>query len=603
MSSWINKKVPVKRYFKPGPEVTNNSSHTSSSSSMVALSNQHIIIDLINKYGFVFSKESYDTITPCAMGIGDILFKLLHIQSAIIKAPLYFNVYYYTITDYYPDPLNMLEFKLQMLKDILDHHDTLCINDVIFYYNSMNYRMYDTQFFYDKLPTFRLNTSIEFNTVNSDEKYIVFHTKCRLSHKTDNYDEVKRELLGFFKSAISNYTIYLVGEQQMPVTYETTIIGTTTIYNELILLKNNNKVIDLTIPNIYNNLSYSKYKEDIALFKNAMYNIHIGLGGQFCTTLVFGNSVIQYCPDDILNNIDISNSNIPKTQYTRFNKIDKFFEFLNHTIFTEYVPSLVSNNDKNIVHSDNYITYISGGKLGDFIFQLGVIHANYIKTGKKGILYISDIGDKFLKGVETAYNDTRDFVKAQDYIHAYHIYNGESYEINLSSWRDIVFTNNINWYELFYKSYHITFGVMPWITHIPIDESLHDIILIAHSIHRENKVVNMNTLLNSYEQTKMRFICFNEKEYISFSSRYNISMPSIICNNLMDLLVSINSCKLFIGNFSAPFTCAIALHKKCIGITPTDHKHELDIRLFRNMTGYWPHVTTISHILSPPPHL
>jgi hypothetical protein len=37
------------------------------------------------------------------------------------------------------------------------------------------------------------------------------------------------------------------------------------------------------------------------------------------------------------------------------------------------------------------IKYTSGGRLGDFMNQLSVINENYIKSGRKGMLYIGYI--------------------------------------------------------------------------------------------------------------------------------------------------------------------------------------------------------------------
>jgi len=162
-----------------------------------------------------------------------------------------------------------------------------------------------------------------------------------------------------------------------------------------------------------------------------------------------------------------------------------------------------NNVDKNVViipkqkiQSDinQYIIYISGGKLGDFIFQLAVIHANYIKTGKKGILYIGDIGDKFFKSINDTYNDTKDFILKQEYIEDYKIYNREEYNINLSSWRDIVFQNNYNWIELFKRKFNILFGLVKWIN-IEINDKLKNIILISHSLQRENTNINLKEVM------------------------------------------------------------------------------------------------------------
>ena len=103
----------------------------------------------------------------------------------------------------------------------------------------------------------------------------------------------------------------------------------------------------------------------------------------------------------------------------------------------------------------NLIRYLSGGKLGDFIHQLSVIQENYIKTGIKAILYISNTEDHFTFGVERAYNDIKKFILAQPYIHEFKIHNGEQYDINLSDWRYNTLLFHVNWHELFKSQYNV----------------------------------------------------------------------------------------------------------------------------------------------------
>ena len=81
------------------------------------------------------------------------------------------------------------------------------------------------------------------------------------------------------------------------------------------------------------------------------------------------------------------------------------------------------------------IKYISGGLLGDFIHQLSIVNELYIKTNRKGIIYIANIGDNFRNGLEKTYSDLYDIVMLQEYIEGFKIYNGESYDYNLSEWR------------------------------------------------------------------------------------------------------------------------------------------------------------------------
>jgi hypothetical protein len=309
----------------------------------------------------------------------------------------------------------------------------------------------------------------------------------------------------------------------------------------------------------------------------------------------------QYTKKRVLlgNNTHLNSTNIEKEKYkTSDSNLKIYNEFNNINNEIRNIPdntimhTLFDTNDTYVGNTD-YLSYISGGRLGDFVFQLDVIHANYIKTGKKGILYLSDIGDKFIRGVETAYNDTKEFVLIQEYIEDYKIYNGERYDINLSSWRDIVFTKNYNWIELFKEKFNISFGSIKWINNIPINNNIQTKILVSFSLQRQNKNINLKQYLSRYDISKLCFICLDINEYVSFKEKTNIDIPFIHYTNLMDLLISINSCELFIGNFSAPLTMAIALHKKCIGIAPTDEQHKIDLDLVRNISREWPHFTAI----------
>jgi hypothetical protein len=240
-----------------------------------------------------------------------------------------------------------------------------------------------------------------------------------------------------------------------------------------------------------------------------------------------------------------------------------------------------------------WLNYISGGRVGDFIFQLSVIHTNYIKTGKKGILYISDIGDKFIRGVETAYNDIKELVLSQEYIEDFKIHTGEDYDINLSSWRDTIFNNNYNWIQLYRSTFNINFGTTKWIENISVNPELQDKILINFSLQRENTHINLDDLLNKYDSSKLYFICLNEDEYHKFKDKTSMNIPFIYCKDILELCISINSCELFIGNFSAPLCVALAQHKKCIGIAPSDPKHNVDLVLIKDVVKQWPHFSIV----------
>ena len=81
------------------------------------------------------------------------------------------------------------------------------------------------------------------------------------------------------------------------------------------------------------------------------------------------------------------------------------------------------------------ISYLAGGMLGYFIYELSVIQEKYIETGKKGILYLSEKGDKFRYGLLNTFNDTYNIIIDQEYIDKYELYNNQPIDIDLTLWR------------------------------------------------------------------------------------------------------------------------------------------------------------------------
>jgi len=229
--------------------------------------------------------------------------------------------------------------------------------------------------------------------------------------------------------------------------------------------------------------------------------------------------------------------------------------------------------------------YLSGGKLGDFIYQLYVIYYNYKYYGKKGILYIGNVGDNFRFGLEKTYNDTRDLILSQEYIEDYQIYTNQKYDLNLSNWRALIRdTNEKNWYEIYLQAFDVPWGNTKWIT-IDTDSYVEDSILLNHSTMRFNQHINYKKLIDEIKQNHtLFFICFDMFEYEQFQLKYNVSMPVIVCKSINEMYQKINRCKLFIGNLSAPLAFSLSLHKQSIGILPTDPMHHFtDVKLNSNL--------------------
>jgi len=236
--------------------------------------------------------------------------------------------------------------------------------------------------------------------------------------------------------------------------------------------------------------------------------------------------------------------------------------------------------DKNIRHifESKPIVYISGGLLGDFVHQLSIINESFLRTGRKGILYIANIGDPFRYGVSRAYTDTVQVVSKQIYIKTYAIYNNEKYDVNLSNWRQSELLNKTSWNNIFFNTYKVKWGVHKWIN-VPVDDKWKDVILISANSYRPAYNIDYKELFKSYGEN-IKFVMLDPKEYNWFKCNFNIDNTSAYTpSSIYELCVAINSCKLFIGNFSAPLAFAYAMHKKTVvGISNnSDAIHQLGL--------------------------
>jgi hypothetical protein len=307
------------------------------------------LITIINKNNFTYIIDNKHSKECIAVGIGDILFKLLNLQENLINKPIYINLDlfqngYFKINDdseskvWFEDPFNNFSFRIDLLNDIIKHSKVFDKKDFIFIitdYNAALLSKTNTNFNFRQIKKFNLILNNDFykNTFHIKitnfikSPYIIFHTKLRLNHTYD-YNKIKKKLDVFFSGLkIHNFNIILLGERHFKPTEESKIQGITTIYPELLKLNNYNskKILDLTKDEIYNKLSYNDYKKDICLIKNAKWNICIGQGGQLCSSLVFGKTIF-YDPLDyeaFYKNINLFNSG-----HVYFKKLFPFCNYL-----------------------------------------------------------------------------------------------------------------------------------------------------------------------------------------------------------------------------------------------------------------------------------
>lgn len=264
-----------------------------------------IIIDKLKEYNFVYDdiittdeiiSINHNTVQT---GIGDLLLISLLKNYNILKGPIYINTGIYVNNDNTINkPLENFEFKLKLLEKFKMKNNIIFFYDTNVKYTEWIHLLHDFNEFTS------LQKYVKFNKTIEDE-YIIFHTKCRFMYNF-NYTELKSKLLSFYKNYKTNYKIILLGERYMPYAKEINENKIITIYEELLELKNNNDVIDLTTPNIYDNLDFETWLNDVSIIHYAKYNIIVGNGGHYCISAIFGQNTIVYGIPEItlLNNTD-----------------------------------------------------------------------------------------------------------------------------------------------------------------------------------------------------------------------------------------------------------------------------------------------------------
>ena len=266
-----------------------------------------------------------DNLVGNATGIGDILLKFVNMKHNPDATPFYFNMEWFTRPYYRMNPINQLEFRIKLIRELCECNDIPTHMVKIIYSKNPNVTTFNKES-YEKMNAFDID--LKFNSSNAiDGDYIVFHTKCR--HLNDeNYEILKQKINVFCGNYKSFYKIVILGERNFPSTEESDAHGITQIYNELLNLKKNNQVIDMSIDCIYSNLNYDTYNKDIQIIKNAKHNISFGVGGPFCNSICFGKSTIIYCKSHLM---PFTQNTMLNNNVHHFNVIENCFNYITKT--------------------------------------------------------------------------------------------------------------------------------------------------------------------------------------------------------------------------------------------------------------------------------
>jgi hypothetical protein len=307
------------------------------------------LIKILEDNGYKYIYDENHSNYSMAVGIGDILFMLVNLQQYLISSPIYINLDIF-ITGLFRDNFesetkiwfdnlyNNFIFRIKMLNDIIDNNNKIKKNDIIFFTTKFNSGIISKiiiNFNYRLIKNYSLELNASFFLYSFNEAisnfikdpFIIIHTKLRLNNKY-NYSQIKYNLKNFFSQIkINKFNILIMGEQMMPVTYESNYHNISTIYNEIKELYNlnSNKILDITKKEIYNNLDYENYKHDICLINKAEYNICFGQGGSLCSSLLLGKTIFF---DPIDEEYFYKNENLYNSGHRYFKNLLPMLNFL-----------------------------------------------------------------------------------------------------------------------------------------------------------------------------------------------------------------------------------------------------------------------------------
>jgi hypothetical protein len=223
------------------------------------------------------------------------------------------------------------------------------------------------------------------------------------------------------------------------------------------------------------------------------------------------------------------------------------------------------------------LRYVSGGMIGDFLHQLSVVYETYLRTGRKGVLYIADMGGPFRRGLPATYSDLRGVIEAQSYIAEFSIYRNEPVDINLSAWRNHPSLYQSSWAQIFADTYGVPWGAHPWIR-VPPAVAYNDITFLSVTSNRPCEQLDFTYILSKVPGTPV-FLATEEGQEAYFLERFKIpSIPVLRVTTFRDLATAIAACRLFIGTLSMPLALADALGVKRIALLPNSDDRAIAAR-------------------------
>jgi hypothetical protein len=269
----------------------------------------------------MFIIYNYMELNP-ALGIGDLLItKMLEVSNDLNIMKI--NISTGDISDYKAYPSQNLSFLMQFIKFIFPETTINKIENRLkpqYLYHDNSYKL-DKTYIYDHL---------KFNKVIIPyDNYIIFHTKVRIDHPDMNHkfnDSDIKTISIFLENYKTDKTILLLGDRHVEKNIETTYHNIKTLYDNLLILNNNNNVIDLTHENLCSgNDNFENFIYEMQLINNAVCNITFGIGGNFVLCQSFSKNNLCYV-SDYLNHNEFFIRKAQNVNNNLYSDINKFLQ-------------------------------------------------------------------------------------------------------------------------------------------------------------------------------------------------------------------------------------------------------------------------------------
>lgn len=205
----------------------------------------------------------------------------------------HFNINENIILNYCENYELKIKFITQFIEFLFPITNYNINNNTIDFYNITNKYKIKNNYIYDYIDKSRF-----INLKNKYTNYIVFHTKLRHDGLIDKFNrEISSDLHLFLRNFKTSKTILILGERNIGQNLETKLHKTFSLYKDLLLLKENNNIIDLTNDLLTcGNSDFDKFLLEIEIINKSICNITFGIGGPFNICKAFSKNNISFIP-------------------------------------------------------------------------------------------------------------------------------------------------------------------------------------------------------------------------------------------------------------------------------------------------------------------